>query len=106
MILTDRDAFASERLQDGDNANDIDIGTSAQNLMNLGHALGLGSCPVTSFSKSGVTAAIGLPSHLVPELLLMVGHPKPVERRLGSTAPKPLTARDLTYLEYIGRHDP
>lgn len=105
-ILTDGEAVVRAQLQAGDNANDIDVGTAAQNMMNMAHALGLGSCPVTSFSKSGVATALGLPQQLTPELLLMVGHPKPVSRALGSGAPKPVTARELTYWEEAGRHDP
>ncbi|MEA2582933.1 MAG: hypothetical protein QOF33_1018 [Thermomicrobiales bacterium] len=105
-ILTDQEAVQREQLQPGDNANDIDIGTAAQNMMNIAHALGLGSCPVTSFSKSGVATAIALPPHLTPELLLMVGHPQAVPRQLGGAAPKPLSARDLTYWEDAGRHEP
>jgi hypothetical protein len=36
----------------------------------------------------------------------MVGHPKPAERGLQTGAPQPVTARDLTYWEAAGRHDP
>ena len=80
LILTDQEAVARERLQEGDDANVIDVGTSAQNMMNMANALGLGTCPVTSFSKSGVGGALDLPA-LTPELMLMVGHPRPVDRR-------------------------
>jgi nitroreductase len=107
IILTDHEVAAREMLQmEGDYANWVDVGTAAQNMMNMAHALGLGSCPVTSFSKSGVATVLDLPQHLVPELLLMVGHPKPADRGLKGSAPKPVTARDLTYWEDVGRHDP
>ena len=104
IILTDQEAVASEKLQEGDNANDIDVGTSAQNMMNMANALGLGTCPVTSFSKSGVGGALGLPPTLIPELILMVGHPRPVERQLRPNAPKPVRIEDLTYWEEVGIH--
>jgi nitroreductase len=107
LILTDHEVATREMLQmEGDYANWVDVGTAAQNMMNMAHALGLGSCPVTSFSKSGVATVLDLPPHLVPELLLMVGHPKPAERGLQTGAPKPVTARDLTYWEGVGRHEP
>jgi hypothetical protein len=61
---------------------------------------------VTSFSKSGVGAVLDLPPTLTPELMVMVGHPRPVERGLNANAPKPVRARDLTYWEEVGKHDP
>ncbi|MGH2616786.1 MAG: nitroreductase family protein [Thermomicrobiales bacterium] len=106
LILTDRDVAARERLQDGDDANQVDVGTAAQNMMTMAHALGLGSCPVTSFSKSGVAGVLGLPASLTPELMLIVGHPQPVSRAMPTNAPKPVRARDLTYWEEVGRHGP
>ena len=103
LILTDHEVAARERLQEGDDANAIDVGTAAQNMMNMAHALGLGSCPVTSISKSGVARVLGLPSSLTPELMLMVGHPQPVERNLRPNAPKPVRIEDLTYWASIGK---
>jgi len=103
VILFDDKVADREGLQAGDDANMIDVGTSAQNMMNMAHALGLGSCPVTSFSKSGVAAALGLPATLTPELMLMIGHPRPVERGLRANAPKPVRIEDLTIWEDAGR---
>ncbi len=84
----------------------VDTGTAAQNMMNMAHALGLGTCPVTSYSHAGIKGVLGLPPHIEPELMLMVGHPRPVERGLNPNAPKPLTTRDLTFWEEVGKHDP
>ena len=84
----------------------IDVGTAAQNMLNMAHALGLGSCPVTSFSKSGVGKALGLPDPLSVELLLMLGQIEPVQRTVNPDAPKPVTTRDLTSWEVYGNHDP
>ncbi len=106
FVLTDHEVAARERLQAGDDANAVDVGTAAQNMMTMAQALGLGTCPVTSFSKSGVRSVLGLPPSLTPELMLMVGHPKPVDRSLKSSAPKPVRVRDLTYWEEAGNHDP
>ncbi len=83
----------------------VDVGTAAQNMLNMAHALGVGSCPVTSFSQSGVAGIIGLPSNLSVELLIMLGDPKPVDRQLASNAPKSVTTRDLTSWETFGNHD-
>ena len=107
VILTDHEAAARESLQmENDTANWMDVGTAAQNMMNLAHALGLGSCPVTSFSRSGAAVMLDLPPHLTPEWILIVGHPKPQERGLRPGAPKPVTAKDLTYWEHAGQHEP
>lgn len=83
----------------------VDVGTAAQNMLNMAHALGVGSCPVTSFSQSGVSGVLGLPEQLSVELLIMLGQPKPVDRQLNANAPKSVTTRDLTSWEVFGRHD-
>ena len=43
---------------------------------------------------------------VVPEWILIVGHPKPQARQLRAGAPKPIRARDLTYWERPGQHEP
>ena len=37
--------------------------------------------------------------HLTPELMLMVGHPRPVARALRGNAPPPVRIEDLTIWE-------
>jgi nitroreductase len=108
VLLTDHEAAKRLRwnMRNGSYVHWVDTGTSAQNMMNMAHALGLGSCPVTSYSHSGVGRVLGLPEHMEPELLLMVGHPRPVPRDLNPNAPKPITTRDLTFWEEVGKHDP
>jgi nitroreductase len=106
-ILTDHEAAAREMVQlERDCANWGDVGTAAMMMLLMGHAIGLGMCPVTSFSQSGARAVLDLPDTLTPEWLLLVGHPAPQPRGLAASAPKPLTARDLTWWERPGRHDP
>src|SRR3954463_13293996 len=107
VILTDLEVAKRESLQlEHDHANWMDAGTAAMNMMNVAHALGLGSCPVTSFSRSGAAVMLDLPPHLVPEWILIVGHPEVRDRGLRAGAPKPLTARDLTHWERPGQHEP
>jgi nitroreductase len=107
VILTDLDVAERESLQlEHDTANWMDVGTAAMNMMNVAHALGLGTCPVTSFSHSGAAVMLDLPPHLIPEWILIVGHPQAQARGLRAGAPKALTARDLTYWERPGQHDP
>ena len=107
VILTDLEVAARESLQmEHDQANWMDVGTAAMNMMNMAQALGIGTCPVTSFSRSGAAVMLDLPPHLIPEWILITGHPKPQERVLRAGAPKPLRARDLTYWECVGQHEP
>lgn len=108
LIVLMTDHVAAKRLRwDFSNAyvHWVDTGTSAQNMMNMAHALGLGTCPVTSFSHSGVATVLGLPEHMAPELLLMVGHPQPMPRNLNPNAPKPITTKDLTFWDEVDNHE-
>ncbi len=84
----------------------IDVGTAAMSMTTMAQALGLGSCPVTSFSKSAVGAMLELPSNLSPEFILILGYPAPVRRVINPNAPKPVTVRDLTFWDRPGQHDP
>jgi len=88
------------------NVHSIDIGTAAMSMTTMAQSLGLGSCPVTSFSKAAVSAMLELPSNLSPEFILILGHPLPFKRVVNPNAPKPITVRDLTYWERAGQHDP
>jgi nitroreductase len=107
VIITNLEVAARESLQmEHDRANWMDVGTAAMNMMNMAHALGIGTCPVTSFSQSGAAVMLDLPPHLIPEWILIAGHPKPQQRSLRAGAPKPLRARDLTYWERVGQHEP
>jgi nitroreductase len=39
------------------------------------HAVGLGSCPVTSFRRAAVACLLGLPEGVEPRLVVRLGHP-------------------------------
>lgn len=83
----------------------IDVGTATQNMLNMAHALGIGSCPVTSYSQSGIAGVLGLPEYLSVELLVILGNAKSIDRQLSPDAPKSVTTRDLTSWEIFGNHD-
>ena len=96
VILTDLEVAARESLQvEHDQANWMDVGTAAMNMMNMAHAVGLGSCPVTSFSRSGAAVMLDLPPYLVPEWILIVGHPKPQARQCAARRNDPCSRPDL-----------
>jgi nitroreductase len=75
LICIDRsvvDAYQSSRM---DRTPYIDLGATMQTMMLAAHALGLGSGPVTSFSKTAIRVILNLPSHLSPEIIICVGSP-------------------------------
>lgn len=81
VICTDTDRAAEQLVQLKHDATTlIDVGTAAMNMMIAAHALGLGTCPVTSFSQVAAAVVLQLPSTAVPELLLLVGYPVAVAR--------------------------
>jgi nitroreductase len=53
----------------------VDVGTTAATLLLAAHAVGLGSCPVTSFSRAAVAELLDLAPGVRPELLVCLGHP-------------------------------
>ena len=76
VICTDLDkARVSGVQEDNDESTWIDVGTAAMNMQLMAHALGLGTTPVTSVSRSGLIEALELPERLRPELILQLGHP-------------------------------
>jgi nitroreductase len=107
VILTDVEAVRRESVQlERDPSDLMDVGTAAMNMMLMAHALGLGSCPVTSFSRSGAAVMLELPPHLIPEWITIVGHPAPRERGLPRGTTKRVSAYDLTYWDRAGNHEP
>lgn len=105
VIMTDLHHLEDQRVQLHDLTTWIDVGTAAMNMQIAAHALGLGSTPVTSFSRSGASAVLDLPGNLVPELILQVGHP----RRSPGTARRRgvrLTVDDLVDWEVVGGEIP
>jgi nitroreductase len=52
----------------------IDVGTTAATLLLAAHAVGLASCPVTSFSRAAVSRLLGLDDALTPRMVVCLGH--------------------------------
>jgi nitroreductase len=53
----------------------VDIGTTAATLLMAAYSVGLGACPVTSFSRAAAARILGLRPGLSPELIVCLGHP-------------------------------
>ncbi|MFN8457210.1 MAG: nitroreductase family protein [Anaerolineae bacterium] len=78
IICTDKIKAAAEGVKLAvDSTTWVDVGAAAQNIMLTALELGLGSCPTTSFSHSGVRSVLNLPDHLEPEYIVQLGHPVP-----------------------------
>jgi len=99
-ICTDAQKGAAEQVQlDKDRSVWIDIGMIAMNVMIAAHALGLGACPATSFSRSAVSAILELPEWLTPDFIVQLGHPAAVTRVMRPGVRSRLSVEEMTYWE-------
>jgi nitroreductase len=108
VICTDLQAVAAAGLRpDADRTVFIDVGTLMMNMMVQAHALGLGTCPATSFSRAGVEVVLGLPAHARPEAILLIGHPAAARPPVlpWRSRPSRLLA-ELVYWERYGQAPP
>ena len=65
----------------------VDIGTTAATLLLAAHSLGLGACPVTSFSRTAAARILGLRPGLSPEMIVCLGHPADAQPATLSSLP-------------------
>ena len=106
VLMTDLERARSENVQmDRDMNSWIDVGTALMSMMLAAEALGLGSCPATSFSQPAVAQVLDLPPTLRPELILQIGRAAPSPARTGQGTRGP-TVSDLTDWERIGQREP
>lgn len=52
----------------------LDVGTTAATLLLAAHAVGLASCPVTSFSRAAAARIMKLEPEVSPRLIVCLGH--------------------------------
>lgn len=106
VLMTDFEKARAENVQIDRDVNCwIDVGTAMMSMMLAADAVGLGSCPATSFSQSAVARVLTLPAYLRPELILQLGWPAPAPAVTGRRRSGP-TAFDLTDWEQIGQREP
>lgn len=55
----------------------VDVGTTAATMLLAAHAIGLASCPVTSFSRLAANRVLGLPDGVTAQMIICVGHAAP-----------------------------
>lgn len=53
----------------------IDVGTAAATMLLAAYGLGIGSCPVTSFSRTAVARLLALPDGIEPRMIICLGYP-------------------------------
>ena len=76
VVCTDGSLPAAEQVQlDRGQTPWIDVGTAAMSMMLAAHAVKLGACPVTSFSKPAVNIVLELPPSVEAEFIVQIGHP-------------------------------
>jgi len=61
-------------VKNADSAN-TDIGIVAQTMLLSAVEKGLGGCMIGNYEKAKATEALGLPEHLVPQLIIAIGKP-------------------------------
>jgi nitroreductase len=67
----------------------MDVAISAQNICLEATALGIGSCMIGQFDRSGVRGLLDLPENVAPELLVSLGYPdKSADARFQRSVPK------------------
>ncbi|MDO8209577.1 nitroreductase family protein [Conexibacter sp. CPCC 206217] len=52
----------------------VDVGTTAATLLLAAHAVGLASCPVTSFSRAAAGRLLGLAPGVTAQMIVCLGH--------------------------------
>jgi hypothetical protein len=79
VILTDTAKAAAEgvKLDRDHRTRWADAGSAAENVLLMAEALGLGACPLMSFSVRGAAELLELPEHLIPDYVVQLGHRAP-----------------------------
>lgn len=74
-----------------------DCAMAVENMMLMAYSLGLGACPVKSFSSAAVKHILEIPEDVEPELMVVIGYPS----KKPSTPPK-IALEEITYLDKYG----
>lgn len=77
LICIDWDAVKAENFSGTEKTPYIDIGSQMQTMMLAAHSIGVGSGPVTSFSREAVRVILNIPPNLEPHLMVTLGYAAP-----------------------------
>ncbi|MBV7338861.1 nitroreductase family protein [Chloroflexi bacterium TSY] len=106
LICTDLEKARIEGVNLIDDATTwIDVGAAAQNIMLTAMELGLGTCPTTSFSATGVGTVINRPDHLVIEYIVQIGVPQEETRVMRARASTKLRIEEISYWGAFPKHE-
>lgn len=76
----------------------VDCAMAVENMLLAAHSLGLGACPIKSFSTAAVKEILEIPENVEPELIVALGYPD--ER---PSPPPKLPLDGIVYLDRYGR---
>ncbi|MBW1927657.1 MAG: nitroreductase family protein [Deltaproteobacteria bacterium] len=77
----------------------MDSAMAAQNILLAAYEMGLGTCVVASFHPGAVGRILKLPDHILPQLIVSVGHPA------ANPPPPPRKFEELIWWETYGGQD-
>jgi nitroreductase len=75
-----------------------DCSMAAENMLLAAHALGLGACPIKSFSTTALKEILDLPEGIEPELILIIGYPDGIPK-----APPKFPLEKIAFLDKYGK---
>ncbi len=75
VICLDLERAARFRMDERTPGLLVDVGTLAATILLAAHGAGVGSCPVTSFSRAAVARLLGLDAGLLPWMIVCLGYP-------------------------------
>jgi nitroreductase len=100
LICLDWNVVNANKFSETDTAPYMDVGATMQTIMLAAHGIGLGSGPVTSFSKEALRVILNLPDNLSPEMLICIGYAAPPSKaQLPMLKKKKVTWQSLTHWE-------
>lgn len=77
----------------------MDISMATQNMMLMAYSLGIGSCPIVSFSKIAVKELLEIPEYVEPVLMVSLGYPE-----FWPEPPKRRPLEEVVHVEKFGQH--
>lgn len=101
LVCVDWHVVESNQYPVTDRSPYIDLGATMQTMMLAAHGMGVGSGPVTSFSKEAVRVILNLPSNLTPEIMICIGYAAPKSQN-PMRPKKKVTWQSLTDWERYG----
>jgi nitroreductase len=75
-----------------------DCSMAAENMLLAAHSLGLGACPIKSFSTAALKEILELPEAIEPELILIIGYPDETPK-----APPKHPLEKIAFLDKYGK---